>query len=655
MVDWAVAADAIRVYGHEGTATIDADGFSPGASERPLPVRVDTAVAGTAHRFTFPTAAVTLDVTAPEDTTTRLAAGGHWLRADLPVETAVSFAGPAAVRRETDETVLEFECPASVTLGFRESPVRPETITVPRTTAGVASAVSHLSAGLATTGPERSHPAYREHPPLVAFGERDIPEPVRERVPDTGIEFHVPDDVAHLLVAAPLAYYLGARVVPVDGSPTLFAPGVEEAFSTLPAFAGEVAATLRRSFHLDCLVRDGPTSLDAGLLDSLGYDLAYLRAAPPAERLRATLAAPVLAIDDHLPAWPLSAYVDPGFAEARSLPYLLDRMAMVYPAEANDLGARDLLEQTLDDFFRGEVATATKVEPELGVGRFHAWLAGGTPIDAFKTSRRADENRLAAETGDTLTVDVVCNDDAMARERVVADIYRERAAGFPVEVRVHERLPTHALATVFETPADFVHFIGHCEVDGLRCPDGHLSMSSISRSKARTFFLNACGSYDEGETLIERGSVAGAVTFAKVLDSQAATVGTTFARLLAHGFGFEQALQLARRRIMMGKDYAVVGDGAYPPAPSVGHPAVLETEAVAEGYECTYDVTAAAGAGRTYHDPFTGEQRLYGDPATATLGPCTLAEFLDGRSMPVRHEGTFRWADEFVNELRSRR
>ncbi|WP_435193988.1 hypothetical protein [Natronomonas sp. EA1] len=655
MVEWAVADDAIRVYGREGSTTIDAPAFEPGAPQCPLPVRVDTAVAGTTRRLTLPTDAVTIGEDAPDRRRPRLPPGDHWVRASLPIDTAVGFGGPATVRRRAGETTLEFDTPSPVTVGFREQPSAPATVTVPETVEGVATAISQLTAGLATTGPERSHPAYRDHPPLVAFGERDIPAAVRERVPDTGIQFRVPNDIDHLLVAAPLAYYLGAQVVPVDGPPTLLAPGVDEPFSTLPAFAGEVAATLRRVFHLDCLVREGPTTVESALLDELGYDAETLRTAPLSERLRATLVAPALAIDDDLPEWPLSAYVEPRFDEVRSLPYLLDRMATVYPAEASELGARDLLEQTLDDFYRGEVATATKVDPELGVGRFHAWLADGSPIDAFKTSRRADENRLAAEPGDTLTVDVVCNDDAMARERVVADTYRERAAAFPVEVRVHERLPTHALARVFERPADFVHFIGHCEVEGLQCPDGHLSLSSLSRSRARTFFLNACGSYSEGETLIERGSVAGAVTFAKVLDSQAATVGTTFARLLAHGFGFEQALQLARRRIMMGKDYAVVGDGAYAPAAAFGDPAVLETEPVEEGYACTYDVTAAAGAGRTYRDPYTGRERLFGDAATATCHPHELAAFLDGRVLPVRHDGEFVWADELSRQLRSRR
>ncbi len=67
----------------------------------------------------------------------------------------------------------------------------------------------------------------------------------------------------------------------------------------------------------------------------------------------------------------------------------------------------------------------------------------------------------------------------------------------------------------------------------------------------------------EGQTLIEKGSVAGAVTFTKVLNDHAVKVGSTFAKLLVHGFSIERAMCLARRRIMMGKDYAVVGDGTH--------------------------------------------------------------------------------------------
>ncbi len=80
---------------------------------------------------------------------------------------------------------------------------------------------------------------------------------------------------------------------------------------------------------------------------------------------------------------------------------------------------------------------------------------------------------------------------------------------------MHHSVTVDELARIFEAEEDFVHFIGHCEVGGLKCQDGTLDIESLSSVGVRTFFLNACGSYRQGQALIERGSVAGAVTLRK--------------------------------------------------------------------------------------------------------------------------------------------
>jgi hypothetical protein len=322
-----------------------------------------------------------------------------------------------------------------------------------------------------------------------------------------------------------------------------------------------------------------------------------------------------------------------------------------------------LLERTLDDFYRGyadgqfraggEVATADRLNPDLRDGRVHAWLADGIPVSVAKTSTRAYENcrRHGERRPDRLRIDVVLNDAEMMEERPVADIYRRRAADLPVDVTVHESLSRAALADVFESETDLVHYVGHCEVAGLQCTDGSLSTAGLDVG-ARTFFLNACGSFREGLSLVEGGAGAGAVTLTRVLNDHAATVGTTFARLLVNGFGIERALSLARRQILMGQDYAVVGDPTYSFAPAHGEPAVVHVEGGPDTFDVRYEVVTARTAGRTYRDPFTGCRRLHGTDSETRLSADGLRAFLRGRELPVMSRGDLHWAPTFARHLR---
>jgi hypothetical protein len=331
-------------------------------------------------------------------------------------------------------------------------------------------------------------------------------------------------------------------------------------------------------------------------------------------------------------------------------------MSLIFPPSASELDGKGLLKRSLDDFFRGEVATANRLDPDLGPGHAHAWLADGIPITASKTTLPAYENRLGhrdRSDEEGLRVDVVINDREMRSEAAVADIYRRRATDLPVEVVVHESLTCGGLRRVFESATDFVHYVGHCEVEGLLCPDGHLPARTLDVG-ARTFFLNACGSYAEGLALVENGAVAGGVTLTRVLDEQAATVGTGFARLLVRGVGFERALSLARRQIMMGSDYAVVGDGTYALAPAEDHPAVCHVSGGPDRFEVRWEVVDARATGRTYESPFGGGRVPYGTAAETRLSAAELRSFLAGRDVPVVFEGSVRPAAELVADLDDR-
>ncbi|WP_370515742.1 hypothetical protein, partial [Halapricum sp. CBA1109] len=56
----------------------------------------------------------------------------------------------------------------------------------------------------------------------------------------------------------------------------------------------------------------------------------------------------------------------------------------------------------------------------------------------------------------------------------------------PIDVTVREDLTVGQLARELATPTDFLHYIGHCENGGLRCPDGTLSTAELARSRTRT-------------------------------------------------------------------------------------------------------------------------------------------------------------------------
>ncbi|WP_232685960.1 CHAT domain-containing protein [Halobacterium zhouii] len=595
---------------------------------------------------------------------TSLDDGSHTVTVSGDIDTVLRFDGPATVQRRDGTTTIDFDGPRPVVLGFRsavETPV--DTVTVPRTLDGVATAVSVASAAHRTTNPDRTLWSNRRHPPRFEFGDAvDVPDRVATAVPDTGVELVVPESLRALFLTAPVAFFLGADVrVEPNADPRLRAPdaGVEHVFDDL---VEDAPATLARVFWLECLARNGgpngtPELAEHGLLEDVGIDHGTAHELPLAERLALYLDAPFGRIADEFPEWHLSMHVAPEFDAVPALPFVLDSLAFVYPPETEPLEGEELMERSLDDFFRAPgapIATVEMVKPKLREGRAHGWLADGTPIDVFKTLPEAYDNHLRyldAPTGDELSVAVVLNDRKMAGEQnEVAAVYEERSEDLPMSVTLHENLTCEELADLFAEHHEFVHYIGHCEVAGLRCADGNLSVADLPESNVETFFLNACGSYHEGLELVKRGSVAGAVTLRRVLDEQAATVGTAFARLLVHGFPIDAALRLARRRIMMGKDYAVVGDGMQTLShtddsnANVAYVSSLDSGA----YRVRCEQLAPEDHGAVYRPEHAnaGGPRLSGNDVEFTARPEELTDLLDGAELPVILDGEFHWSDE---------
>jgi len=681
MIEWQVTEFGVRVS-DSGNADLpirapDLDGIEDGGS---IPRPVDVTVDCRARELRFPVAVVRVTSLTTDEShelgndtgPLELPADEYLIDVDAEIKTYLRVEGPLTLSKPPtfDEVVVSFPVERSLTAGFRSRNGLPDgTITVPATPEGVAAALSVMPSAHKTTGPERSFPTLRSHPPLVETGEDvAVPEGLADAVPDSGVEVAVPPSLRQLFVVAPLSYYLQAEVTVEDRpAPVLRAPavGLAHELDPVPDLQRDRTELLRTVLFLDCLVRNaGPysTSLaEASLLDALDLDAASLYEASPVERLETYLDVPYAAIEQRLPDWHLSMYVSPEAQHVGTLPFLLDQMALTYVPKTSELEGSELVERSLDDFYRsgaGQVASVDIEKPELRGGRVHGWLADGIPIDVFKSTPTAYHNRLRHLRGssDGIDVTVVLNDDDMADEHAdVAEVYRQRAEDLPIDLRVADHLGVDELGRVFEAENDFVHYIGHCETEGLRCPDGYLSVANLGRVNTETFFLNACGSFHEGMDLIAKGSVAGAITFSQVLNDHAVKVGSAFARLLVHGFGIERAMRLARRRIMMGKDYAVVGDGTHTLTQSENRlPTSATLEAITEDqYLLSYDQYSTKHTGSYYHPYVEGNDYAYlcGNESEFAMDHAAVCRFLDRAEMPVVYGGDFYWSDELYAEL----
>ncbi|NKE37075.1 hypothetical protein GWG54_14840 [Natronococcus sp. JC468] len=689
MIEWAMAGDALHVMDTDNAElTVVGSDLSVVGTGRELPRPVDETITVTTDELRFPNAVVyafALGSSAryeldPGGRPLSLPTDEYVIDVDTEIKSYLRFSGRATIRKTDDfeSIVVSFPEPVRVVVGLRSRHERPAgTITVSDSPADVASAISYLSSSYKTASPDRTYPTLRGHPPLIEFGDDlEIPDAIRSERRDSGIELVVPPCYESLYVTAPLAYHLQATVRTTNGAdgvgtrPRLRVPeeGVETELSPMPGLERNVERLLRKTFFLDCLVRNagpyGTQLAEAGLLDALEFDAERLYEATPATRLAAYLETPFDAIEHRLPEWHLATYVTPEYETAETLPFLLDRMSLLYTPRTSELEGQELIERSLTDFYRGgngspggahsgQVASVDIVKPDLRDARAHGWLADGVPIDVFKSTAAAYHNRLSylERSSEATSICVVLNDPDMAGEHDdVAEIYRQRSNEVRMDVTVEEGLTRNELAAVFESDYDFVHYIGHCETDGLRCTDGMLSASSLDRSSAQTFFLNACGSYYEGMELIEKGSVAGAVTFRKVLNDHAIKVGSTFARLLVHGFSIERALRLARRRIMMGKDYAVVGDGTHSLTQSESRlPTTITLEELEDDrYLVTFDCYSTRATG-SYYVPHTADSEyayLCGNESSFTIERTELVSLLKSTGSSVIYDGDIYWSGE---------
>lgn len=592
------------------------------------------------------------EVTVPE--------GVYTIEFDGPIKMYIRIRGPCHIDISSLSNELCFEEPTEIIIGARSHHSQPAgTITTTEDPEDIMRAVSALSSALKTTSPERSFPTLRGHPPAIELSDHfRIPEHLNTR--KTGIRIEIPKTREAAYVVSPLAYYLGADVVP-GGRPQIV---TDQGFKYHlgPDFEAAVERILRQTFFLDCLTRNEGRyevnlherkQVDADL--ELDFNQLYNQ--PPAERLSSYLGVEFNTISDQIPRWKLTAHVTPEPGNVETLPFLIDDLAIIRTPGKNHVekpvsrGSND--EYSAPDEFVRSASTSTNtgpslVQPETAETLEQSWVGKNAPVGANKVIPEAFKNRMNTEPTDgKIDITVICNDQNMLTEHEdVQSVYD--SCNLLSSINVYQNLTTDRLKLVLESDIDFLHYIGHIEPGGFRCPDGLLDVGMLQSVGVSSFFLNACKSYEQGRALIKRGAIAGVVTLDDIINSGAIRVGTAMARLLNSGFPFGGALEIASDESLIGSQYLVVGDATAEVTQCEGGiPVVFNVS----GKDDDYDVTLQSYPTRSHKMGSTVHLRhIESDECFLISGEfeysCdtqSLQETLANISEPVRYEETLTW------------
>ena len=657
----------LRTQTRVSPEAVDADAFR-------LPV--DAAVAIETDAIVLPTVVA---VCLRDADGTMLANAEHF--ADMPFDGDVSIElcapirlylrvnGAGVVRADAEHTRIEFDGRTELIVGARSKHEYPvATITTTEDPTDLMAAISTFGSALKTTSPERSYPTFRGHPPAIELAdELSIPEGLDR--PETGLRIELPEEYEHVFVAAPLAYYFGAELVPGSTPRLVSEDGVLYEFDER-RFEDQVGELLKHAFFLDCVTRtEGLYRVDLHerrtVESRLDVDFPALYGMPIAERLRAYLEIPYEDVEPSLPDWKLTAHVSPRPESVETLPFLVNDLAVIRTPERIAETASAAEVSAVDDFLRDSFVRSTSatsvertyVQPGTSDSIEQVWIGEETPIGASKATTEAYRNRFGREPdGGSIDITVVCNDEQMDEERsVVDDVYGSRTE-LPFDVTVRHDLTTDQLAGVLREDADFFHYIGHIDERGFECSDGSFDASELGSVGVDAFMLNACESYEQGMALIDRGAIGGIVTLERVVNEGAMRIGGTLARLLNCGFPLRAALEVAKGDNIVGTQYLVVGDGGLTIAQAEsGTPLLYSLDEIdgQEKYELSIKAfaTTSGGMGGVFIPHIEGVEEYHinsGHIGNFVLKKDQLHKFLSLENVPIQIEQQLKWSDDLT-------
>lgn len=584
------------------------------------------------------------------------------------IKVYIRFHGEFSVNNGWDGLQIEFPQRTTVSIGSRSLHRHPAT-TIKTTSDPVdlIEAISTFGSALKTVTPERSFPTWRGHPPALEVGD-ELVIPDELSPPEQDLVIEVPATFEHLFPVAPLAYYLGAHVE-VGHVPRIVGDELDYLLTHPQGFERGVHELLQRVFTLECITRtEGIYPVELlernQLSQRVDLPLAELYNAPTSERLKAYLDIPFCVIEDFIPDWRLAAHVDATPESIPLLPHLSHDLALITNANADHVssqttsGTAGVLTRGSSVSERGVSSKqSTFIKPAKSPDALEtAWISDGVPVNATKAVLDAYQNRIGRQPQeDSIEISVVCNSPEMEEElRIVDDVYGTRAE-MPFDISIYEELSTADLEELIQQDFNFLHYIGHIDGAGFRCPDGRLDMTEIENVGPEAFFLNACQSYKQGLSLIEGGAIGGIVTLNDVINHGAVRVGQTVARLLNSGFPLRGALDIAATQSVVGRQYVVVGDGTLSIVqPPSGTPHLYDIAKQDSSYSLVVDGFGAPPGMGCLYLPYVDNHQTYqlagGKSEALALDQAEAQELFNLENIPVKTDDKIEWSFDFFSD-----
>ena len=597
----------------------------------------------------------------------------------------LDLSGPLKVYAHIDDPVqicvgrsraeIAFEKPAQVTISARSFHRRPgETVTTTDDPADIMRAISTFGSTLKTTTSERSYPTLRGHPPAIELAD-EVSIPDTLTYPQTGIKIEIPPTLDHIFVITALAYYLGAEVVPGPIPRLTTETGYSYSLDGRDGFETTVEQVLRQIFFLDCIVQtegETPSSLyeRQAAEPLLEFDIEEVYGQSMVEQLETYLKVPFERIEPQVPIWYSEVRLEPTEEHIEFLPFIANDLASVNirNTASDSAGSPQERRGTTEKPTRTtgpRITNADTTEPEIDEGPLSSspilqqyWKNHNSSNIVSTKPLSASRNSISqAPREGALRIEVICNDPSMNDELVtVHSTYQDSAV--PFDVTVHHDLSKRELREVFAKESGFLHYIGHIDSDGFRCSDGTMDAADLEAVGTKTFFLNACRSYEQGLHLIEAGSIGGIVTLVEITNQTAVSTGNTIAQLLNSGIPLYAALKILQQTTDNDQQYHLLGDeGLVISQLEASPPLSVEITKARSNYEVTVIVykNSRMKPGSVYTPYLSSADSYYlvpGEIAVQHVPKADLIEFLNTEEFPVLLEGELRWSTQIkTNEL----
>ena len=518
--------------------------------------------------------------------TRRLDSDSYLLGIGAPIKLYLRVDSALTVTATPNKGRVTFDSRTRAIVGARSTGLSPSaTITVPDDPRALMRAAATFGSAMKTATPERSWPTMQGHPPSIERGDTlSIPDSLE--VPETGIRLRVPADYEHVFTVAPLAYYLGAEIVPGEPAQLLTESGFSHRLDSEDGFEAEVGRVLKQTLLFEWVTRtEGFKPVDLAQRrqvessPEVEFDFERLYDEPLRERLAAYLSIPYETVEDAIPQWSRVTYMRPDPERAELLPFVVNHMSLIRiqsrsaaPSKSAVEGGtavrsfKRLTESGSDELLTADpqVAGVPDVDEYVPLPDDNAlersWAGDGTPVSGAKLLPTAFDRERNEPTDGEIDVTVVCNDARMRDEsNAVSEAYGQRNL-VPFNIDSRFNVPTDELEALLAEDHDLFHFIGHVDGRGLQCPDGILDTRTVEETGAATVLLNACRSHDQGIALVEAGARAAVVSWADVDNRGAAEFGETLAGLLNYGFDVGTAVQIAEEYTSVGRHYVAVGN-----------------------------------------------------------------------------------------------